>query len=438
MNWAARFQATWARTDRLLALVPVHRLHERPIALRHPFVFYLGHLPAFTWNQLSGALGLGAFDAELDELFERGIDPADEDQAHAQSIAAWPDLERILAYRDGVRRWVLDQGIPRVLAAGDCELTACGRVLHIALEHEAMHHETLLYMLAQDDGLVVPAFTHHGGPGVAAHPVHVPAGPTTLGARWQDQDFGWDNEFEAHRVDVPAFTIDHLPVRNADLLGFVDAGGYADDALWPDPLDRAWRPARPSMWRRVDDAWQVRALFGWVSWEVAQGWPAQVSAAEARAYAQWAGGRLPTEAELQRAATGSPEGPRAYPWGAAAPGPEHGVFDYGCGPDSAPGAIERWGPSPTGSHPAGASAWGVQELVGNGWEWTSTRFGPLPGFRPWAHTYPGYSADFFDDSHVVVFGASWATERCFLRRSFRNWYQGRYPYVFSSFRLVRG
>ena len=72
--------------------------------------------------------------------------------------------------------------------------------------------------------------------------------------------------------------------------------------------------------------------------------------------------------------------------------------------------------------------------MGNGWEWTDTVFAPRPGFQPWARTYPGYSADFFDGAHRVVFGASWATDRIFLRRSFRNWYQEHYPYVFSSFR----
>ena len=83
------------------------------------------------------------------------------------------------------------------------------------------------------------------------------------------------------------------------------------------------------------------------------------------------------------------------------------------------------------------SAWGVEELVGNGWEWTCTPFRPLPGFVPWARTYPGYSVDFFDDAHDVVFGASWATDVKLLRPSFRNWYRRNYPYPFTSFRVVR-
>ena len=88
------------------------------------------------------------------------------------------------------------------------------------------------------------------------------------------------------------------------------------------------------------------------------------------------------------------------------------------------------------SHPAGASAWGVHELVGNGWEWTSSVFGPFPGFRAYARTYPGYSADFFDGKHYVMAGASWATDGALVRRSFRNWFQPHYPYVFAKFRCV--
>jgi formylglycine-generating enzyme required for sulfatase activity len=88
-----------------------------------------------------------------------------------------------------------------------------------------------------------------------------------------------------------------------------------------------------------------------------------------------------------------------------------------------------------GSHPDGDSAFGVAELVGNGWEWTSTVFAPFPGFRPHPH-YPGYSAPFFDGRHYVLKGASPATAACFLRRSFRNWFQPHYPHLYAAFRLV--
>jgi formylglycine-generating enzyme required for sulfatase activity len=74
--------------------------------------------------------------------------------------------------------------------------------------------------------------------------------------------------------------------------------------------------------------------------------------------------------------------------------------------------------------------------VGNGWEWTSSPFAPFPGFKAYISSYPGYSVDFFDDRHTVMLGASWATPTGLIRRSFRNWYHGHYPYVFAKFRCV--
>jgi len=150
-----------------------------------------------------------------------------------------------------------------------------------------------------------------------------------------------------------------------------------------------------------------------------------VSHAEADAFTRWKGKRLPTETEYHRAAFGVPSGgERPAPWGDAAPLAAHGNF-----------GLQQWDPVPVGSHPAGASAFGVHDLVGNGWEWTSTIFAPLPGFEPFPF-YPGYSADFFDGRHFVLKGGSARTAARFARRSFRNWFQPHYPYVYATFRCV--
>ena len=150
-----------------------------------------------------------------------------------------------------------------------------------------------------------------------------------------------------------------------------------------------------------------------------------VSHAEATAYARWRDARLPTEAEYQRAAYGSPSGEQRHPWGDERPTTQHGDFDF-----------SSYDPEPVGSHPAGQSAWGVDDLVGNGWEWTSTTFAPFPGFRAMA-SYPEYSADFFDGEHMVLKGASPVTAAELLRPTFRNWFRRRYPYVYATFRCVR-
>jgi gamma-glutamyl hercynylcysteine S-oxide synthase len=225
---------------------------------------------------------------------------------------------------------------------------------------------------------------------------------------------------------VSAFRIQRLNVTNGDYLAFVEAGGYRD-ARWWSPPAWAWlqaeRQVHPTFWERIDGQWHWRGMFEFVP--LPMRWPVYVSQAEAMAYARWTGRRLPTEAEFQRAAYGSPdEARRAYPWGDAPPSPRRGVFDF-----------QGWEPEPVGTHPEGQSAWGVHDLVGNGWEWTSTVFDGFPGFTP-IPSYPEYSADFFDGSHVVLKGASPATARELLRPSFRNWFRPRYPYVYATFRTV--
>ena len=95
--------------------------------------------------------------------------------------------------------------------------------------------------------------------------------------------------------------------------------------------------------------------------------------------------------------------------------------------------FEHWDPIAVGQY--APSKWGVYDLVGNGWEWTSTVFGGFDGFEPMS-SYPQYSADFFDNAHFVMKGASPVTPRLLIRPSFRNWFRPNYPYVFATFRCV--
>ena len=132
-----------------------------------------------------------------------------------------------------------------------------------------------------------------------------------------------------------------------------------------------------------------------------------------------------TEAEFHRAAYGTVEGrERRFPWGDGLSGRPPANFDF-----------IRWDPEPVGAHPDGASAFGVHDLVGNGWEWTSDPFAPFHGFEPMA-SYPEYSAEFFDGNHFVMKGASPVTARALVRPGFRNWFRPCYPYVYAAFRCV--
>jgi formylglycine-generating enzyme required for sulfatase activity len=218
----------------------------------------------------------------------------------------------------------------------------------------------------------------------------VPAGEATLGTA---RGFAWDNEQPAHTVCVPAFQVDRCKVTNAEFLRYVEATGA---------------PA-PHFWTRADDGrWWWRGMFERVPLPL--GWPVYVTWEEAAAYARWIGARLPTEAEFLRYAEG------------AAPG----LCDF-----------TRWDPLPVDRDPVAASAWGVDEPIGNGWEWTADVFRPFDGFVPIA-SYPEYSADFFDDAHYVMKGASPVTARSLTRPGFRNWFRPQYPYVYAGFRTVAG
>jgi len=427
----ALLEAAWRRSDAMLDLVAPGRLDRQPIGLRHPLIFYVGHLPAFAWNQVGrGCLGRKPMRADFDELFEFGIDP-DEDDAREEP-AAWPPLDEVLGYRDRVRA-AIRAALPELegRAGGQDPLAVRGRVLHLVLEHELMHHETLLYLfqeLAPADKRAADWWKPPATGEAAAAPERaaVPAGRVTLGVAFDDVPFAWDNELPPRRVDVPAFEIATLPVTAGEFLGFVRDGGYERAELW-DERGFAWirrhGVAHPKDWVPAAGGFEVRAMFERLPLEAVTGWPASVTHAEASAYARWKGARLPTEPELLRAGWG--DDARPYPWGDADPDERHGNFGF-----------QHGSPTPVGSFPAAASPFGLHDVLGNGWEWTSTPFLAHEGFEPWVPSYAGYSRDFFDGDHYVMLGGSWATDGKLLRRSFRNWFRFNYPYPFTQFRLA--
>jgi ergothioneine biosynthesis protein EgtB len=423
----------WALSDRLFNLVPRSAWGERPIDLRHPLLFYVGHLPAFAWNQVArSVLGLGHLNKEFDELFAFGIDPVDEDGAPA--AVEWPPVEAVLEYRDLAREQLLDLVEAVVDWPVDDLMARNGRIFQVVFEHECMHHETLQYMLQQLNPALKRRPTDMEGYRFerACDPrmVEVPGGEVVLGAELSAIEFGWDNEFPSHRVRVDGFSISNTLVTNGEWHDFVFDDGYRRALLWQ-PEDWAWRHRlgleHPVTWRKTGDDYRLRTMFDELDLEQAAHWPVAVSLAEARAYCRWKGVRLPSEAELHRALYGAPgDEQRIHPWGDAVPNPGvHGNFGFA-----------NWSPTPVGDHPMGASAWGIEDPLGNLWQWTRSSFAGFPGFEAYMPGYRGYSADFFDDRHFVMLGASWATSPRFIRRSFRNWFQDRYPYVFAGFRTV--
>jgi formylglycine-generating enzyme required for sulfatase activity len=386
-----------AHTDALFRLVARPSLYERPIPDRHRLVFYVGHFDAFDWNQLGrGALDLPSFQPSFDRLFEAGIDPAP-GQAPADQPSDWPELDEVLAYVARTRA-LLDEVWDEL---------PYERVL-TALEHRWMHAETLCYLLhemppsrkrAPPAGLRdrVPETERRGDPWV-----RIATGSAVLGQ--VAGSFGWDNEFPRHSVQVDGFEIARHKLTHRDYLRFVAAGG---------PV--------PHFWAQRDGEWWLRQMFYTVPLPLDA--PVYLTHQQATAYATWAGARLPTEAEWQRAAYG--DGQRRYPWGDSEPDASRANLDF-----------VGWDPVPVGANPSSATPEGIEQMLGNGWDWTATRFAGFEGFAPRAY-YPGYSANFFDGEHFVMKGGSPRTARRLARASFRNWFRSEYPYAYATARLAR-
>jgi len=416
-------------------LIDEDDFYSRPIALRHPFVFYAGHVPAFSFNTLvKTALGAPAIDPVLETLFARGIDPPT-DQQDAGDVAfdrdLWPSLPVVRQFAREADSRVIDALTRADIDRPGHPLLDGAEAAFVILEHEQMHQETLLYMLHRlpPDRKRRPGGHRPRVEGAAPRRswIEIPAGRATMGIDRGAERFTWDNERPRHAEQVSGFVMERHDVTNAAFMEFVDAGGYQEPGFW-NPADWDWvrreNLRHPLFWERHAQGWFWRGMFESIA--LPPSWPVYVTWAEAEAYARWRGERLPTEAEFQRAAHGTPAGDeRRFPWGDAPPDARHGVFDF-----------TSWDPAPAGSHPDGRSAWGVEDLVGNGWEWTRTPFAPFPGFAPQA-TYPEYSADFFDGDHFVLKGGSPATASDLLRPTFRNWFRRRYPYAYATFRCVR-
>ncbi len=330
-------------------------------------------------------------------------------------------------YVAAVRQRALDV-LDRVELDRDDPLLRDGFVYRMLVQHEHQHVETMLATLNLRDGAEYPfeeAPRSKPDP-LAADEVLVPGGRFVLGA---DADpWAYDNERPAHGVDVPAFRIDSTPVSNGEYRAFVEAGGYDQESCW---AEAGWRWRReaelehPQFWRREGDRSWSRVRFGRRE-ELALDEPVQhVCWYEADAYARWAGKRLPTEAEWEKAASWEASGrKRRFPWGDDAPTDRKANL-----------GAPRLGPSPVGSYALGATPEGCRQLIGDVWEWTSSDFSGYPGFR--AFPYAEYSEVFFGDEHKVLRGGSWATHGTVARATFRNWDFPIRRQIFAGFRCAR-
>jgi gamma-glutamyl hercynylcysteine S-oxide synthase len=417
---AAQLDAARSRTLELLAPLSDEDLVRQHSTLMSPLVWDLAHTGHFEelWL-LRKIAGERASDSRFDRVYDAFESPR----------AERPDLdllapEEARSYLEDVRSRVLAvlDGID--LESGD-PLLRDGFVYGMILQHEYQHQETILATLCLRDH-AYPLRDEPDPPSGPSEPseVLVERGAFLMGTN--DEPWAYDNERDAHEVSLPAFWIDTAPVTNGAYVDFVEAGGYSDRRHWSDE-GWAWRAEsgaeHPQFWLRDGDWTRVR--FGHRERLPADEPVQHVCWFEADAYARWAGKRLPTEAEWEKAATWHPvEGKRRYPWGDEVPGPGHANLGQ-----------RRFRPSAAGSFPDGTSPWGCRQMLGEVWEWTSSDFLPYPGFTPFP--YREYSEVFFGDEYKVLRGGSWATHPLVARATFRNWDYPVRRQIFAGFRCAR-
>ncbi|MFH0172710.1 ergothioneine biosynthesis protein EgtB [Streptomyces cacaoi] len=410
------------RTTLLTSCVEEPDLTAQHSPLMSPLVWDLAHIG----NQeelwlLRTVAGSEAMRPEIDGLY----DAFEHSRAERPSLPLLPPGEA-RRYAAEVRGRVMD--VLESADFGGTRLTEAGFAFGMIAQHEQQHDETMLIThqlragpqaLTAPDPDPVPLFT---GPAE----VLVPGGPFTMGT--SGEPWALDNERPAHRREVAPFHIDTTPVTNGAYKAFIEDGGYDDVRWW---TKEGWSHIRrngvhaPLFWHRDGGQW-LRRRFG-VTEVVPPDEPVlHVCWYEADAYARWAGRRLPTEAEWEKAARFDPAtgGSMRYPWGDADPAPEHANLGQ-----------RHLRPAPAGSYPAGESPLGVRQLIGDVWEWTSSDFLPYPGFRMFP--YKEYSEVFFGPEYKVLRGGSFAVDPVACRGTFRNWDYPIRRQIFSGFRTAR-
>ncbi|TVL89553.1 ergothioneine biosynthesis protein EgtB [Streptomyces sp. SAJ15] len=410
------------RTRALTDCVDERDLTAQHSPLMSPLVWDLAHIGNQEEQWLLRSVGgQEALRPEIDSVYDAFEHP----RATRPSLPLLPPDEAH-RYVGEVRGRVLDV-LERAALHGD-PLVDAGFAFGMIAQHEQQHDETMLITHQLRRGPAVLHAPPPPGPVDAALPaeVFVPGGPFTMGT--SAEPWALDNERPAHRVEVPGFHIDTVPVSNAAYQRFIEDGGYERERWW---TAEGWAHIRehglhaPLFWRREGDQW-LRRRFG-VTEPVPPAEPVlHVSWYEADAYARWAGRRLPTEAEWEKAARHDPDADRSrrYPWGDADPTP-----------DLANLGQRHLQPAPVGSYPRGASPLGVRQLIGDVWEWTASDFLPYPGFA--AFPYREYSEVFFGGTHKVLRGGSFAVDPVACRGTFRNWDLPVRRQIFSGFRTAR-
>lgn len=418
-----RLEEARARTYELVAPVSDADLLKQHNVLMSPLVWDLGHIGNFEELWLVQRLtNARPTNPQYDDTYDAFEHPR-------RTRAALPLLDRqqCEAYLRAVRASALESLEASDLDSGD-QLVRNGFVFSMITQHEYQHNETMLatlqLMAAPGYRPVIPS--RRPGSSREDEMVLVEAGPFVMGT--DDRKVAYDNERSAHEVVLPSFWIDTAPVSNEAFAIFIDDGGYRRPELFSN-AGREWLASAgieaPQFWERHDDQWYVNRFGYLLPLNLRE--PVQhVCYYEAEAFARWAGKRLPTEAEWEKAASWDPERgeKRLYPWGSEPPTSQHADLDQ-----------LSFGPMEIGAYPLGRSAYGCGHMIGDVWEWVASDFRPYPGFE--AYPYREYSEVFFGGEYKMLRGGSWATRPGVIRNTFRNWDHPIRRQIFSGFRCAR-
>ncbi|CAN9352168.1 unnamed protein product [Alternaria alternata] len=492
----AEWRELWTAWDAVSKdMISEEELLSKPIKLRNECIFYIGHIPTFLDIHIARATtGKPSDPAYFWKIFERGVDPDVEDptqcHAHSEIPEEWPPLKTILGFQETVR-----SKVEALYSSGEAESNGrVSRALWIGFEHEVMHLETLLYMLIQSDKVLPPPGTKV--PDFAAFAAQsqtlanenqwftIPESDIQIGLEDPEDDFktiryfGWDNERPRRTAHVKSFRAKARPITNGEYATYLsETGKTAIPASWckqpypngkdtsiskRDSVVNGQHNETNGSPQSITEGKFVRTVYGIVPLKFAMGWPVVASYDELAGCAQWMGGRIPTMEEARSIYSYvdgmKPEFEKSL--GNTIPAVNGHLINEGVFETPPPHSLSN-GDSGTVSglnphdlfidlegtnvgfkhwHPVSVVEKGNklcgQSDLGGVWEWTSTVLEKHDGFEP-MELYPGYTADFFDGKHNVTLGGSWATHpRVAGRKTFVNWYQRNYPYVWAGARVV--
>ena len=404
------FENSWEMEETLMkSIIKEETFYLSPDTLRNKLIFYLGHSAVFYINKLI-QVGLlkNRINSQYETLFEIGVDPETPAELElAIQGVNWPDVEKVWEYRNKAK-----EEITAIINNTTLNLPIHQQhpiwALLMGIEHSRIHLETSSMLLRQlpIDKLKCPQGWNYA-PSNGEIPDNqmreIAGGVVKLGKSEDDLTFGWDSEYGNLEVEVKPFLASQYLITNGEFLEFVQAGGYNNSNYW-NAESWQWKQLYnveyPKFWIAQENNYRYRATFDEI--DLPLDWPVEVNHYEAMAYCQWKGKntRLMTEAEWNQALKISEDSRLSN--------------NYNLN-------LQFISPTPVGMFSENNQS-GISDLRGNVWEWLSSTFNPLPGFK--VHDlYPDQSAPFFDNKHFMMLGGSWATNGTMALPCYRNWFR---------------